>query len=369
VVGDYSKSMLEQIQPVHYEDTIAYAGAKYDCHSQDFENQQDLPVLWVWMLGNRERHIGGEIPYRSLLPKNVEGMLVACRSASSTNEAAYQFRVIRNMNRIGEAAGIAAAICSELDATPREIDVQLVRRELFDSGALGDEVHPGPVVPERPLDELAGVLVSDDPKDAVWLLAQGGEDARRLLQETVREGPLGARFWASVALAWHRDPEAVPELVNCVSERGFMRTDFTPIHRNTVPLWQSSIVMLGRIGDPRAVPVLLEVLEDRSVGMDPLIAAIRALGRIGEAERTVPALLELLTRDDLPRERLFQQTNLESRWPAGEDGLWQLELAAAEVLAGFGHPQVQIVEKYLADPRTYVRRYAAMVKARSQRRA
>jgi len=56
--------------------------------------------------------------------------------------------------------------------------------------------------------------------------------------------------------------------------------------------------MLGSIGDARAVPVLLEVLEECSVDVDALLA-----------------------RDDLSRERYFQQTIVESRWPAGEDVL------------------------------------------------
>ena len=121
--------------------------------------------------------------------------------------------------------------------------------------------------------------------------------------------------------------------------------------------------MLGRIGYLRAVSVLLKVLEDRSIGMDAMIAAIRALGRIGDAQRTVPALLKLLERDDLPCERRFQQTNVEARWPAGEDSLWQVRPAAAEILTGFGQPQAHIVGEYPADPRTYVRRYAQKVAA------
>ena len=54
---------------------------------------------------------------------------------------------------------------------------------------------------------------------------------------------------------------------------------------------------LGRMGDPEALPVLLEVLEDRTVDMDTIIAVVRALGRIGD-DWVVPILLKLLERDD-----------------------------------------------------------------------
>ncbi len=362
--GDYEQSMLEQILPVQYDDCIGYASAKYDCHSQDFENQDDLPVLWVWMLGNRERGIGGEIPYRALLPRGVEGLLVACRSYSSQYEANYQSRVMRNMKRIGEAAGYAAALCARLDTTPRALDVRLVQAELRKSGALGDAVKPAPVVPQRPVEELLTMLASEDPKDAVWLLAQGGEQERALLRDFLKTGPPRSRFWAAVALAWHRDPEAVPELMRAVSDRMTYRTDYTPVSRNMRPLWQSSIVMLGRIGDARAVPLLLEVLDDPSIDMDVMIACVRALGRIRD-ERAVRALQNLLGRGDLPRQRKLQQTNPLPRFPVEEDGLWQVELAAAEVLAGFGLPQELVVRKHLRDSRNHVRRYARMVGLRS----
>ena len=112
-------------------------------------------------------------------------------------------------------------------------------------------------------------------------------------------------------------------------------------------------------------PVLLDVLADRSVDMDAIIAVVRALGRIGDVDATVPALLKLLERDDLPRNRTFQQTNVEGRWPAGEDGLWQIELAVAEVLTTFGHPQPRVLEKYRDDARNHVRRYAHIVAERA----
>ena len=366
IIGDYEKDMIEQILPVHYYDCIGYECGKYDCHSQDYENQQDLPILWVWMLGNRERGIGGETPYRCMLPKAVEGLLVACRSASTTNEANYEFRVMRNMKRIGEAAGIAAALCARMDTTPRGLDVKLVQKELYKSGALEDNVRPKPVVTKYSLDELKAILSSRDPKDAVWLLAQGAEKEVTLLKDFVRNGPEESRFWAAVALAWHKDEAALPELIECVRERMSDRFGYTPSSKNMVPLWQSAIIMLGRIGRPEAVPVLVEVLKDESVDMDVIISVVRALGRIGD-DSVVSLLLELVEREDLPRKRLFQMTSIWGKWPHGEDGLWQIELALAEVLANFGRPQPHIVGKYIKDSRKHVRRYAEMVGGRPHR--
>jgi HEAT repeat protein len=103
------------------------------------------------------------------------------------------------------------------------------------------------------------------------------------------------------------------------------------------------------------------VLEDVETPLDGLIAAVRSLGRIGDAG-AIPALEELLARDDLPAERAF-------RAPADvnaavEDARWQLELAAAEALGRLGAPAGAVrahVQPYLDDDRAYVRRYAGRV--------
>jgi HEAT repeat protein len=283
-------------------------------------------------------------------------MLVACKAASCTNEASYQFRVIRNMYRIGEAAGIAAALCAKLGTTPRDLDVGLVQRELEKSGALGDEVRPATPVPERPVEDLREELQSNDPKDAVWLLAHGDKQAEELLKDVVVGGTGSGRFWAAVALGWRRCKEALPELMACVSERVSERADYTPRSRNMVPLWQSCIVLLGRIGDSRALPVLEEVLADPTSDMDAIIAVVRAMGRIGE-HSAVPSLVALLGRNDIPCERKFQLT-LDEKWPASEDGRWQIDLAICETLARLGDPRPDVVKSYLSDPRLHVRKYA-----------
>ncbi|MGF1633164.1 MAG: FAD-dependent oxidoreductase [Phycisphaerae bacterium] len=361
IVGDYQHNFLDGVLPRTFDDVVGFSGAKYDCHSQDYQNQQDAPVLWVWMLGNRERCQGGQMPYRVMLPKDVEGVLVACRSASSTQESNYQFRTMRNQHRLGEAAGYAAAHCVRLGVSPRQLDVKLVQADLHKSGALAPETELEPVVAPRPIEQLRDELASDDPKDAVWLTAHGGDEELNLLAEAVDGQNPTARFWASVALAWRRDERALPALIDAVDERMAERLDYTPRSRNMVPLWEACIVLLGRIGSPRALPVLLDVLRDPLAPFDAVIGAMRSLGRIGDPQ-AVPAILDVLNgeRDCLRR---FQNTLAVGKWPETEDARWQLDLAAAQVLAGFGLPQPQVIEKYREDTRITVRRYADMVAA------
>jgi len=71
---------------------------------------------------------GCAYPYRCLLPRPVENLLVAGRCGSATHLGLAAGKSMGNMMEIGQAAGVAAALCSKGGIAPRKLDV----RELQD---------------------------------------------------------------------------------------------------------------------------------------------------------------------------------------------------------------------------------------------
>ena len=71
------------------------------------------------------------IPYRALLPKNVENMLVACRAFSSDQEANNFFNLIPHCVAMGEAAGTAAALSLDQGVSVRKVDLQSLHKRLI----------------------------------------------------------------------------------------------------------------------------------------------------------------------------------------------------------------------------------------------
>ena len=63
------------------------------------------------------------IPYRALVPKTVENLLIAGRCISATSVAAASLRVIPSAMATGQAAGTAAALCVKAGAAPRNLKV------------------------------------------------------------------------------------------------------------------------------------------------------------------------------------------------------------------------------------------------------
>lgn len=76
------------------------------------------------------------IPYGCLVPKEVEGVLVAGRCLSSERFANGSARNQAHVQAMGQAAGTAAAISVKTGRLPREIDVAALRQTLSAQGAL-----------------------------------------------------------------------------------------------------------------------------------------------------------------------------------------------------------------------------------------
>jgi hypothetical protein len=80
-----------------------------------------------------------DIPYRSILASKVANLLVAGRCHSATRAAASSTRVTVTAMALGQAAGTAAALCLQKNASPHELPGSLVRQTL-------EQQHAGPAL-------------------------------------------------------------------------------------------------------------------------------------------------------------------------------------------------------------------------------
>lgn len=75
------------------------------------------------------------IPYRSLLPKGIENLLIAGRCISGDHIALASYRVQSHAMAIGEAAGTAAGLAAKQGVSPRKLSPSLLRSTLRSAGA------------------------------------------------------------------------------------------------------------------------------------------------------------------------------------------------------------------------------------------
>jgi hypothetical protein len=77
---------------------------------------------------------GYTIPYGCLVPERIDGLLFAGRNISGTHLAHSNYRVMPICANIGQAAGVAAAICAARNIEPRTLDPATVQAVLRASG-------------------------------------------------------------------------------------------------------------------------------------------------------------------------------------------------------------------------------------------
>jgi hypothetical protein len=86
--------------------------------------------------------VAHQIPYRSLVPKKIDGILVAGRCVSASREALAAIRQTAPAMAMGQAAGTAAAVSVRTSrvrnarAQPRELPVHLLQDELRKNRAI-----------------------------------------------------------------------------------------------------------------------------------------------------------------------------------------------------------------------------------------
>jgi hypothetical protein len=85
-----------------------------------------------------------QVPYRSIVPLNIDGLLAAGRCISASHEGAAAGKSMGNCFATGHAAGIAAALSSKTKKTPRELNVREIQETLRNDGVdltIGGEVQ------------------------------------------------------------------------------------------------------------------------------------------------------------------------------------------------------------------------------------
>lgn len=83
-----------------------------------------------------------DIPYRCLVPKRVEHLLISGRAVSCDHDALGSVRNQATAAAIGHAAGTAAALAARQGIAPRRVNPEALRRTLAEQGAFIEPVSP-----------------------------------------------------------------------------------------------------------------------------------------------------------------------------------------------------------------------------------
>ncbi|MDF3059005.1 MAG: FAD-dependent oxidoreductase [Rariglobus sp.] len=142
-----------------FTDSIAQGTYPVDIHSaegtvlryldgREERVSRDGSTTWHrWQAGDAPVPSCYHIPYRTLLPREADNLLVAGRLLDADREAFGGVRVMVNMNQTGEAAGVAAALARRDSLTFPQVNPALLHTALNTGGSL--LLPPTKVSPNR----------------------------------------------------------------------------------------------------------------------------------------------------------------------------------------------------------------------------
>ena len=130
VHGDYRLTRDDVLGGRRFPDEVALCGAPIEDHGPGGD------TAWRYV---GEGGVYG-IPYRSLLPAGVDGLLVAGRCFSATHDAHASARSMATCMAMGQAAGTAAVFAAAGGTVPRAVPADALRARLRDDGAVLEPV-------------------------------------------------------------------------------------------------------------------------------------------------------------------------------------------------------------------------------------
>ena len=233
VLGGVTLTLTDQLLRRCWPDVVYVAFSNCDMKGQTTSD-------WHRM-GLQSPNLEIEIPYRALLPRGLEGIIVAGKAYSATHDAIAAPRMQPDLENLGGVAGHAAAMAVRAGTTPRALDVAALQEDLVRGGLLPESTLGRTLAPLRPDDEALRALI-----DRL--------DARRPLS-AYSDMDVGSRFDGRVALvdALCAGPRVVPLLEEALAAAGGRRRTL---------LAQA----LAAVGSRAGVPVLVEEIERQVSG-------------------------------------------------------------------------------------------------------
>lgn len=381
----YTLTLTDLINHSQFDDVVAYTRCHYDNHAVDYELESDEALFWVWVCRQWHRQLHCDVPYRCLIPHGIDNLWVACRALGVSQDAQFVLRMQRDMQRIGEVAGLAAAMASREHISSSQVDYPALAAMLRANGALRDAQAS---MEDDQKAKHARVLETEcqSPAD-LWALYQAGPARAGQVVTLLSSAAVDVSWHASAVAAMWGMPQAQARLCQAIALReeghAYTHARQQPTHDYlTVPRWLAAIGLLRVCGNEDCLQVLGELAHDRNLVANVRTSIAITLQRITKQNTLTEAskdkirsiLLQLLASKvplkAAPPRRSVLDTQIRPEPDHGywrpavvEDFHWQMHWAIARALLALGMPAHRGFWSLLEDRRAFVRRAAEGIAA------
>ncbi len=369
MVGAFYMNACDVVNERTYPDTITRTYSNFDSHGQ---TRDDL--FFIQDPGHKPMYVN--LPYRCLLPKKLDGLLVTGLGISAHRDAMPILRMQPDIQNQGYAAGVASALALKEGKAVRDIDVKALQHHLLGKGILREEDVATPdnfPLPDAAFDAAVAEL-ADNYKGLPVLMTDRARALPRI-RDAFHAAEGEAKLVYAHVLALLGQPDGERQLLAKFGamdwDKGWNYRGMGQFNRS-VSWVDSYAIALGHCRSKAAVPALVEkanALTETSE-YSHFRAVARALEEIGDP-RAVPALADVLKRPGIGGR--WQTMGAKPPVVPGYQnaaGDWERTLALRELCIaralfrlgdtpdGLGR---RTLEHYAADPRRAYAKHAQMV--------
>jgi hypothetical protein len=315
------------------------------------------------------------VPYRCLLPKNLDGILVTGLGVSAHRDAMPVIRMQPDIQNQGYAAGCAAAMAAKSAGSLRQIDIKELQKHLIDIGTLPEQVltekDSYPLPPDK-LENAVESLVNDfDGLEIVLAHLKYTMPLLRKAYDNAEDEKAKLKYAHILGMLGHSSGSGtlIKEVKSRKWDKGWNFTGMGQFGASISEL-DSIIIALGRTRDKQGLNAIIEKLEQLDTGGEfshyrAVAIALETLGHPNAAE----PIAKLLKKPGLIGHAFMDINTARNRTPPGHvDTLtrnWSLrELVLARALYRCGDYKdigKQILTEYANDLRGHYARHAREV--------
>lgn len=298
IVGDYVVSPVDVVTGKQFYDTVAFAKSSIDSHG--------FYVHPLFIISPPEhRQYQSNIPYRALLPKGLDGILVVGLGISAHRDAIPALRMQADVQNLGYAAGVAAAMAAREKSSTRGIDIRklqehLIAMEIITRGAVVEKDTPPS---NHDVVKYALSTFKLNLRNVPLVLAAEPDVALELLREGYESGTLDQKirtYYAKI-MGVLGDPTGIDDLIEAVNsynqwDQGWDYRVYG-VYGDCRSELDSLVMALGLSGSPKGLEAVLNkaALLDANSEFSHHRAVAVALEAINHPEGA-KALAELLSK-------------------------------------------------------------------------
>lgn len=298
IVGDFFLSPLDIYKRRTFPDTIVVSMSNFDSHGYTIH-----PTFLI-RPPDREGMIAN-VPYRCLLPKGIDGIIVTGLGVSAHRDAMPVIRMQPDIQNQGYAAGVAASMICKAGTATRQLDIKALQKHLIEIGNLPESVLTDKdsfPLPKAEIEQAVNTILEDF--NGLESILTQPQTAIPLLRKAYKKAQTDhAKLTYAHVLGILSDSTGSQTLVDKISasqwDKGWNYTGMGQFGMSISSL-DSLIIALGRTRDKLGLQSILEKVgqlnKDNEFSHYRAVAV--ALETIGDPSAAIP-LAELLRKPEM----------------------------------------------------------------------